>query len=229
MHLMNHIGHDTVAEYAELTHMNPILPNDFAAALGTTETTVLRVATAYSSVANGGFFVRPRFIDSVVDRFGQTLFDADESKCLNQDCLDLRWFSKPRGLNDDETFAVASPRSIFQLTSMLRGVTERGTARRFGNAISFDAAGKTGTTNDVKDAWFVGFTPGIVVAVYVGFDTPRSLGRGEQGSSIAAPIVADFMADMDARYRVPFSTPGNTGRAGVGRNDCEFYQFHSAD
>ena len=73
-----------------------------------------------------GFLYALDLLISVVDRFGQTLFDADESKCLNQDCLDLRWFSKPRGLNDDETFAVASPRSVFQLTSMLRGVTERG-------------------------------------------------------------------------------------------------------
>ena len=123
--------------------------------------------------------------------------------------MDLRWFGKPRGLKDDQTFAIADQRRIWQLTAMLRGVTERGTGYRVGNKLPFPIAGKTGTTNEARDAWFVGFTPNLVVAVYVGFDTPRSLGLGEQGSSIAAPIVANFFAGVDPQYRAPFLAPRN--------------------
>lgn len=219
LHLMGQVGRRKVEDYAQLMHMNTALRREFAAALGTAETTVLRVATAYSSIANGGSFVRPRFVDSVKDRFGRVLFDAQEANCYRQDCLNLRWFSKPPSLEDDKSFSIAEPRSIWQLTAMLRGVVERGTGRRVGRQLNFDLAGKTGTTNDVKDAWFVGFTPSLVVAVYVGFDTPRALGEGEQGATIAAPIVANFFEDVPDQYKTPFRRPeGVRAGYGVGRS-----------
>ena len=219
LHLIGKVGIRSVQDYAQLTHLNPQLRPEFAAALGTAETTVLRVATAYSTIANGGNFIRPRFVDRVTDRFGRVLFEDQEATCYQEACLDLRRFGKPRGLKNGETFAVADAKRVWQLTAMLRGVTERGTGARVGRQLPFDVAGKTGTTNDVKDAWFVGFTPSLVVAVYVGFDTPSSLGTGEQGSSIAAPIVGNFFAEVPEAFRTPFEAPeGIRGNTGVGRN-----------
>jgi penicillin-binding protein 1A len=147
------------------------MPKQFAMVLGAGETTVLRLVTAYAVLANGGRAVTPHTIDWVQDRYGETLYSMTD-------------FST--------TPPIASPEVIQQLTSMLIGVTQRGTAKAL-STIGFDVAGKTGSTNNFNDAWFIGFTKDLVVGVFVGFPHPQTLGEGETGGRLAVPIFKDFL------------------------------------
>jgi penicillin-binding protein 1A len=138
-------------------------------ALGAGETTVLKLTAAYGMIANGGHKITPRVIDSIQDRYGNTLYQAEMSK-----------------------ERIIDSRVSQQMIHMLKGVVERGTAKKL-LRLNMPLAGKTGTTNNYKDAWFVGFSPDLVVGVFVGFITPRSLGEGETGARVALPIFEQFM------------------------------------
>ncbi len=188
--LANDMGMDVVAEYAErfgiYDKMLPVL----AMSLGSGETTVLRMVSAYSVIANGGKQIKPSLIDRIQDRYGKTIFRHEERGCT--ECNVPKWENQPEPELTDTREQVLDPMTAYQITSMMEGVIKRGTA--YGKIkLDRDVAGKTGTTNDEKDAWFVGFTPELVAGLYIGYDTPTPLGRGMTGGQLAAPVFNTFM------------------------------------
>jgi len=188
--LAKDMGMKLVAEYAErfgiYDKMLPVL----AMSLGAGETTVLRMVTAYSIIANGGRSIVPSMIDRIQDRYGKTIFKHDQRKC--EGCTATAWVNQPEPELIDDRDQVLDPMTAYQITSMMEGVVQRGTAQIL-KSLDRPLAGKTGTTNDEKDAWFLGFTPDLVVGVFMGFDTPTPLGHGFTGGGLAAPVFKDFM------------------------------------
>ncbi len=201
------VGMDKVAEYAQrfgvVDHMMPVL----AMALGAGETTLLRLTAAYGMIVNGGKRIVPTLIDRIQDRRGATVFRHDERPC--EGCLGPEgWHDQPVPQIPDLREQLVDPGSAYQLVSMLEGVVQRGTGAAIGAALKRPLAGKTGTTNDSFDAWFVGFSPDLAVGVYLGFDTPRSLGPKETGGSAAVPVFRDFMAAaLEDQPAIPFRIP----------------------
>ncbi|MCH7693606.1 MAG: penicillin-binding protein 1A [Proteobacteria bacterium] len=199
------IGIDMVAEYAERLGVVDLMPRRLAMALGAAETTLLRLTTAYAMLVNGGKRITPSLIDRIQDRHGRTVFRHDTRVC--EDCRADAWTRQPVPVVPDTRESVTDPASAYQLVSMLRGVVERGTGRRV-KAVGKPLAGKTGTTNNSFDAWFIGFSPDLAVGVFAGFDRPRTLGRAEQGASVAGPIFRDFMAAaLAGKPAIPFRVP----------------------
>ena len=203
--LAQDMGMPLVAEYAQRFGIYDNLMPVLSMALGAGETTVMRMATAYSMLANGGRRITPTFVDRVQDRYGKTIYKHDQRICA--ECNVQAWHNQDVPVVEDNREQVLDPMTAYQITSMMEGVVLRGTApvvRKVGKPI----AGKTGTTNDERDAWFVGFSPDLVVGVYVGYDRPRPMGRGQTGGHLAAPIFTDFMkvalADKPSK---PFKVP----------------------
>ncbi|NKC34437.1 PBP1A family penicillin-binding protein [Roseomonas sp. BU-1] len=202
--LAQQVGMPAVAEVAARFGVIPNMPPVLAMSLGAGETTVLRQAAGYASFVNGGRQVAPTLIDSVQDRQGRLVWRTDAREC--QGC-DSGPAGPPPALTENRR-QVTDPVSAFQMTSMLQGVVQRGTGARAGAGLNRPVAGKTGTTDDYKDNWFVGFTPDLVVAVWVGFDEPRSLGNNETGGSNAAPIFRDVVAAaLGDSPALPFRAP----------------------
>ncbi len=199
------IGMEMVAETAERMEVVDYLPRVLSMSLGAGETTLLRLTTAYAMLVNGGHRIKPTFVERVQDGQGRTVFRHDERDCLA--CRADLWLDQPVPELPDEREQVADPGSAYQIVSMLQGVVERGTGVRI-KAVGKPLAGKTGTTNDSLDTWFVGFSPDLAVGVFVGFDEPRTLGPKETGSSVAAPIFRDFMAAaLKDQPAIPFRIP----------------------
>jgi penicillin-binding protein 1A len=204
--LAQDVGMPLIGEYAKRLGVYEELPNYLAYALGAGETTVMRMVTAYSMFANGGRRVKPTLIDRIQDRYGHTIFRHDARECRGCDAPE-GWKNQPEPQLIDHREQVLDVMTAYQITSMMEGVVQGGTAsvmREVGKPI----AGKTGTTNEAKDVWFVGFSPDLVVGLYLGYDKPRSLGRTAQAGHTAAPIARDFMklalADKPA---IPFRAP----------------------
>ncbi|SFI55796.1 penicillin-binding protein 1A [Bradyrhizobium sp. Gha] len=206
--LAQDIGMPLIGEYARRFGVYDELPNYLSYALGAGETTAMRMVTAYSMLANGGRRVKPTLIDRIQDRYGHTIFKHDQRECRGCDAPG-GWKNQPEPQLIDRREQVLDSMTAYQITELLEGVVQAGTAtvvREVGKPI----AGKTGTTNEAKDAWFVGFSPDIAVAIYMGYDKPRSLGRGNAatGGHLSAPIARDFfklaLADKPA---VPFKVP----------------------
>ena len=203
--LAQDVGMPLIAEYAKRFGVYDDLPPYLSFALGAGETTTLRMTAAYSMFANGGRRIKPTLIDRIQDRYGHTIYKHDQRECRG--CDAERWANQPEPTLVDRREQVIDSMTAYQITSMMEGVVQRGTAttlREVGKPI----AGKTGTTNDEKDVWFVGFSPDLAVGVYLGYDKPKPLGRGATGGQVAAPIVRDFfkvaLADKPA---VPFRVP----------------------
>jgi penicillin-binding protein 1A len=203
--LAQDIGMPLIAEYAKRFGVYDSLPPYLSFALGAGETTVLRMTAAYSMFANGGRRITPTLIDRIQDRYGHTIYRHDQRECRG--CDATAWHNQPEPTLVDHREQVLDPMTAYQITSMMEGVVQRGTAtvvREVGKHV----AGKTGTTNEEKDAWFMSFTPDLAVGVYMGYDKPRHLGRGATGGHLAAPIARDFykvaLADKpDVPFRVP--------------------------
>ena len=203
--LSQQIGIDRVVDYARRFGIYDDLPRVPAVALGVGETSLIKLTTAYAMLVNGGKRILPFLIDRIQDREGRTIYRRDERPC--PECLDIEWAGQPVPEIPDPRPSVVDSRSAYQVVSMLQGVVERGTGRRIA-VVGKPLAGKTGTTNDSIDTWFLGFSPDLVVGVFVGFDTPLSLGPKETGSSVAAPIFRDFMAIALAESpATPFRVP----------------------
>jgi len=203
--LANDMGMKLVAEYAErfgvYDHLAPYLPM----ALGAGETTVMRMVSAYSIMANGGRSIKPSLIDRIQDRYGKTVYKQDERGC--EGCNATEWKNQPEPELIDNSEQVLDPMTAYQITSMMEGVVQRGTAVTV-SELGYPIAGKTGTTNDEKDAWFIGFTPNIVVGLYLGYDTPKGLGHGATGGGLAAPVFKDFMKTyLVGQSKVDFKVP----------------------
>jgi penicillin-binding protein 1A len=188
--LANDMGMMLISEYAQRFGLYDKMLPVLAASLGSQETTVLRMAGAYSIMANGGKAVKPTLIDRIQDRYGRTVFRHDERTCV--DCEAVEWSGQTEPELVDNREQVLDPMTAYQITSMMEGVVQRGTATVI-RELERPVAGKTGTSNDEKDAWFVGYTPDLVVAVFMGFDKPKPMGRGQTGGELAAPMFLDFM------------------------------------
>ena len=204
--LTQEIGIDTVVDYAKKFGISDKMAPHLANALGSTETTLLRLTTAYGMIVNGGKKISPTFIDRVQDRYGKTVEQADTRVCTGCGPL-VRWETQATPDIPDNREQVGDPRTAYQMVSILEGVVQRGTAKAL---ISLDRpiAGKTGTTNDSKDVWFIGFTPDLVTGVFVGYDEPKSLGGKETGGSLAVPIFKEFMDKaLKDTPPVPFRIP----------------------
>ena len=153
--------------------------------LGSAETTLLNLTSAYSSFVNGGKLIRPILIDRIQDGEGNTIINNENRKCINCDSISFTVKDFPK--IEDNYKQIFSPQTAYQVTSLLQGVVERGTGKKL-KKLGLNLAGKTGTTNDNTDAWFVGFTSNLVIGVYVGMDNPQPLGKFETGSKAALPI-----------------------------------------
>ncbi|MHA1114420.1 MAG: penicillin-binding protein 1A, partial [Alphaproteobacteria bacterium] len=203
--LAQDIGMEAVADVAERFGLAKRMPRVLSMALGAGETSLIKLTTAYAMLVNGGRRIVPTLIDRVQDRHGRTVFRHDTRPCPG--CRAQVWTGQEMPRLPDDRARLIDPVSAYQMVSMLRGVVERGTGRRV-RAVGKPLAGKTGTTNKSLDTWFVGFAPDLAVGVFVGFDKPRSLGVGETGSSVAAPIFRDFMAAALAQApAIPFRIP----------------------
>jgi penicillin-binding protein 1A len=197
-----------IAEYAKRFGVYDDLPPYLSFALGAGETTLLRMVTAYAMFDNGGRRVKPTLVDRIQDRYGHTVYRHDEREC--KDCDAKKWANQPEPTLIDRREQVLDPMTAYQMTSMMEGVVLRGTAAGAGfqKEVGKPVAGKTGTTNEEKDAWFIGYTPDVVVGVYLGYDKPRHLARGATGGHLAAPIVKEFMKGALAnKTSSPFRVP----------------------
>ena len=202
--LAQEVGIDKVADTAARFGVIPNMPRVLAMALGAGETTVLRMAAGYAAFVNGGRFVEPTLVDSVQDRLGHVVWRSQARRCEGCEA-DLA--AGPPQLTDERR-QITGPIAAYQMVQLLKGVVDRGTGTAAGKGLNRPIAGKTGTTNDYHDNWFVGFTPDIVIAVWVGFDEPRSLGDGETGGGNAAPIFHDVLeAALRDSPPVPFRAP----------------------
>jgi penicillin-binding protein 1A len=205
--LARDVGMPLIAEYARrfgiYDDLMPLLPMS----LGAGETTVLRMVTAYSILANGGKRIKPTLIDRIQDRTGTTIYRHDDRECIG--CAAETWANQDEPKIVDKREQVLDPLTAYQMTSILEGVVLRGTAARLRAVVdNKPIAGKTGTTNDAKDLWFVGFSPDLAVGLYLGYDKPRSMGDSAQAGHYAAPIFGDFMkVALKDKPPTPFRVP----------------------
>ena len=203
--LARYVGMEAVAETARRFGIMDNMSTTLAMALGAGETTLLRLTAAYAMLVNGGKRITPTLIDRIQDRRGRTIYRHDARDCPG--CANVAWQGQAEPVLPDDRERVIDSATAYQIVSMLQGVVERGTGRRV-RAVGKPLAGKTGTTNKSFDSWFIGFSPDLAVGVFVGFDEPRSLGPRETGSSVAAPIFRDFMAEaLKGQPGIPFRTP----------------------
>ncbi len=203
--LANDVGIDLVAEYAERVGLYDSMDQVIANVLGAQETTLLKLAVAYAMFANGGQLVEPTLVDRVQDRRGKTIYRHDKRLCMSCSNLNLPPGIVPYILSDRPQ--IIDEITAYQITSMLQGVVENGTASSVVDA-DFAVAGKTGTTNESKDAWFVGYTSEIVAGCYVGYDLPKPLGRRATGSRLCGPVFNTFIKEASryygaAKFRIP--------------------------
>jgi penicillin-binding protein 1A len=202
--LAQDMGHERVSEIGERVGAYDDLPPYPSMSLGAGETTPLRMAIAYAALVNGGKRVEPILMDRIQNRYGETVFRSDQRAC--EGCL-AEWDGQGPPALPDLREQTVDPVAAYQMVSMLEGVVERGTGASI-KAVGKPVAGKTGTTNDQMDAWFIGFSPDLVAAVWVGHDTPRNMGVGESGGRVATPIFRDFMIEAMANApALPFRIP----------------------
>jgi penicillin-binding protein 1A len=205
--LAQDMGMPLIVEYSKRFGVYEDLLPVLAMSLGAGETTLLRMCAAYAALANGGKQVQPTLIDRIQDRWGHPLWRHDKRECKG--CKAEKWQGQPEPTLGDDRRQIIDPHTAYQMTSMMEGVVQRGTATGIKRILpNVPIAGKTGTTNDEKDAWFIGYTPDLVVGVFIGYDSPKHLGKGMTGGHVAAPVFANFMkmalADKKA---VPFRIP----------------------
>ncbi|HFC05097.1 MAG TPA: penicillin-binding protein, partial [Rhizobiales bacterium] len=203
--LADDMGIRKFKEMAERVGIYTNMPPVLAMALGAGETTLMRMVTAYSMFANGGKKITATLIDRIQDRYGRTVYRHDKRECLG--CKAKKWENQPEPEFLDNREQIVNEYTAYQITSMMEGVVQRGTAKEL-KKLGRPVAGKTGTTNDSRDAWFIGYTPNLVVGVYVGYDRPRPMGKGATGGHLAAPIVRQFMQlALKGKPAIPFRVP----------------------
>jgi len=198
-----------VAKYAKIFGLYDKMPLFLSYALGSGETTLLKLMTAYSILANGGLEVKPSFFDLVQNRYGSTIYRHGYLKCTDCEVIDPKNIVSPKFVNMARR--LVDPVSIYQINSMLKGVVTRGTASKTVGKVGLDVAGKTGTTNDSKDVWFIGYSPEVVAGCYIGYDIPRSLGNTASGGSLCGSAFANFIKNaygdtLKSKWQIPVDT-----------------------
>lgn len=209
------VGINTIAKFAKDFNIMENMPPYLPVSLGAGETTLYQMTSAYAMLVNGGRRVTPTMIDRIQDRNGKTIYLHDQRACRG--CRVVSWSGQSAPKLDDIREQVVDPQSAYQIVSMMEGVVQRGTGVSI-RSLNRPLAGKTGTTNDNFDAWFMGFSPDLVAGIFVGFDQPRTLGRKETGSKAAAPIFKEFMGEaLKDTPAVPFRIPSGMRLVRVNR------------
>ncbi len=194
------LGLDEILNLSKKLNIYNEIPELLSVSLGAAETTLLNLTTAYAPFVNGGVKVEPKLISRIQDRRGKTIFLEKSRKCIGCDkFINDEEIELPKIENKNDK--VISEETAYQMTSILQGAVARGTAKKL-RSMKVPLAGKTGTTNDNYDAWFIGFSSNLVIGVYVGYDNPRTLGKFETGSKVALPIFKDFIEN--ALYQEDF-------------------------
>ena len=188
--IAQNLGIDKIAKFSKLLGIYDNPEELLSISLGSEETTLLKLASAYSAFVNGGKLVEPVLIDRVQDSEGNTIVNNKQRSCL--DCDKISFMSDQYPKIKDNYVQVFSSQTAYQMTSLLEGVIQRGTGKKL-KKLELNIAGKTGTTNENTDAWFIGFTSNLIIGVYVGMDDPKPLGKYETGSKTALPIFKDFI------------------------------------
>jgi penicillin-binding protein 1A len=226
--LADMVGLDKVVEVVKRFGVNDNPKQIYSLVLGSTETTVMRLATAYGMMVNGGKKITPSMIEKIQDRDGKTIYKRDKRNCNNCFINNLNDYTEksaeqlPIPNIEDNRESITDSATSYQITSMLQGVVDRGTAAK-ARSIGKIVGGKTGTTNNSFDSWFVGFSPDLVMAVYVGFDTPKSLGDEETGASVALPIFIDFMKEaIKDKPSIPFRVPNSVKLVKIDRTTGKY-------
>ena len=193
--------------------------------LGSTETTLLKLTSAYSAFVNGGKLVSPILIDRIQDSEGNTIVNNELRKCLN--CNEISYLSKNYPKIKDDYEQIFSQQTAYQMTSILEGVIQRGTGKKL-KSLNLDIGGKTGTTNKNTDTWFIGFTSDLVIGVYVGLDNPQPLGKNETGAKTALPIFKYFLeSSVNKSEARPFKVPNDIVMMVVDPNTGQKVKFSS--
>ncbi len=201
------IGVDKIAKFSEQLNIYENPEALISMSLGSAETTLLKLTSAYCSFVNGGKLIQPILVDRIQDSEGFTIYNSEKRECKN--CKDISYLSKNLPRIEDNFPRVFSEQTAYQITSILEGVIKRGTGKKLKD-LNLDIAGKTGTTNENTDAWFVGYTSNLVIGVYVGFDEPKTLGKYETGSKTALPIFKSFIKNAVKKENVrPFKVAKN--------------------
>ena len=217
------VGMEIISKYARDFGVFKNLPIQLSMALGAGETTLFNLTRAYAMIVNGGKKIETTLIDRIQDRNGNTIFRHDKRKC-NQ-CRTDFWTNQGAPNLINESKQIISPTSAFQMVSMLHGAVQRGTGKII-NDLGIPLGGKTGTTNQSMDTWFIGFSPDLAVGVFVGFDKPRSLGKREQGASVAAPIFKEFMRSiLSDKPAIPFRIPSEVSLVRVNAETGELAEL----
>jgi penicillin-binding protein 1A len=199
------IGIKSIVDKAKKLNISDDIDPVLSMALGAGETTLERLTIAYAMLVNGGKKISSSLIDRVQNRNGETIEKHDDRLCINCSLEEPDFSLEPKIIDNREQ--IIDPVSAYQVVSMLEGAVLRGTGKKI-SVIKKPLAGKTGTTNESNDTWFIGFSPDLVVGIYVGFDTPKSLGPRETGASVAAPIFRDFMySALENEKGTPFRIP----------------------
>ena len=194
------LGLNEILDLSKKMNIYEEIPELLSVSLGAAETSLLNLSSAYASFVNGGIKINPNLISRIQDRRGKTIFKIEDRTCLGCDKFVNEDFKYPKITNSYKR--VFSEETAFQMTNILKGAVERGTAKKL-KSLNVPLAGKTGTTNDNYDAWFIGFSSNLVVGVYIGFDSPKSLGKYETGSKAALPIFKHFIEN--ALFKEDFS------------------------
>ncbi|MCI0467975.1 MAG: penicillin-binding protein 1A, partial [Beijerinckiaceae bacterium] len=203
--LARDVGMPLIAEYSKRFRIYDDLPPYLAMSLGSGETTLLRLTAAYSMLANGGKKIKETLIDRIQDRWGHTIYRHDGRIC--EGCDAMAWNNQPEPRLLDKREQVLDPLTAYQITSILEGVIQRGTGQSI-KEVGKHLAGKTGTTNEAKDLWFIGFSPDLAAGVFMGYDQPRSLGGSAQAAHYTAPVFRDFMKlALAGKPDIPFRAP----------------------
>jgi penicillin-binding protein 1A len=236
--LADDLGMTKIADLAQRLGIYDQMPRHLANSLGASETSLLKMTTAYSMFANGGQKIEATLIDRIQDRRGKTIFRHDKRDCSScQVATYTDSMVEPEFIEARDQ--VMNPYTAYQITSMLEGVVDRGTGQKV-QIVGKPVAGKTGTSNDERDAWFIGYTPDLAVGVYVGYDNPKPMGKKRTGGELAAPIVADFMKlALKDKAAIPFRVPRaielipinvNNGRRAIfGEKDTILEAFKPGD
>jgi penicillin-binding protein 1A len=199
------IGMEKIGELSERMGVYEKLPRFLSMSLGAGDTTLLKMTNGYAQFVNGGRKLEPTLVTRVQDRHGKTVYRYDQRECT--DCNAAEWTGQEEPLLPENRPEVLDPRTAYQIVAMLEGVVQRGTATIV-SSVGKPLAGKTGTSSDFRDVWFIGFSPDLAVGVFLGYDNPQSLGSGETGGRNAAPIFRDFMLEALAdKPATPFRIP----------------------
>ena len=184
------IGLEEILKLSKKLNIYEEIPELLSVSLGAAETTLIDLTSAYAPFVNGGKKIEPKLISRIQDRRGKTIFQEKKRKCIGCDEFINKEIELPKIENTNEK--VMSEETAYQMTSILQGAVKRGTAKKL-RSLKVPLAGKTGTTNDNYDAWFIGFSSNLVIGVYIGYDNPKTLGKFETGSKAALPIFKDFV------------------------------------